>query len=118
MINQDVPLESVLKYIKQDRDKFKDKLTKIIPYAKKISAENEQLKDTIVKLEIRIARQEEQIKSMTRETMKSSIYQALQERYNKLKKDKTELLLQIGKMHREWREHNQSLIWIQEDYAW
>lgn len=36
MMNQEVPLEAVLKYIKQDRDKYKEKLETLMEYTKSL----------------------------------------------------------------------------------
>lgn len=36
MIENDIPIEGVLKYIKRERDKYKDKLETLIPYTKSL----------------------------------------------------------------------------------
>lgn len=36
MIENDIPIEGVLKYIKRERDKYKDKLETLVPYTKSL----------------------------------------------------------------------------------
>ena len=45
MLNEDLPLEAVLKYIKRDRDKYKAKLERLIPYTKSLEERLERASD-------------------------------------------------------------------------
>ena len=41
--SKDIPIEAVLKYIKEDRDKYKAKLEQLIPYTKSLEARIKEL---------------------------------------------------------------------------
>ena len=43
MIQNDIPIEGVLKYIKRERDKYKEKLETLIPYTKSLEAKLKEL---------------------------------------------------------------------------
>ena len=43
MMENDIPIEGVLKYIKRDRDKYKEKLETLVPYTKSLEAKLKEL---------------------------------------------------------------------------
>ena len=42
-MENDIPIEGVLKYIKRDRDKYKEKLETLVPYTKSLEAKLKEL---------------------------------------------------------------------------
>lgn len=100
-VQNDIPLEALLKYIKAERDDCMAKLDKLIPYTKALEKEVASLKEQLQKKLETIDKQETRINELNREIIHSPMYKALQERYIRVKRDNTILQLQIGKLNRE-----------------
>ena len=88
--NQDVPLEAVLKYIKQDRDKYKAKLDELIPYTKSLEKkvkvleedgveDAKKLKNKMALLEARNIGLEAELKALRTNYKQSEWYKDLKE---------------------------------------
>ena len=88
-LQDNLPIETVVRYLKKERDSYKAKLEKLIPYAHSLENENKSLRGTIQKHEKEIAK-------LSSEISKTSMYKSLQEKYCAVKRDNKILLQKLG----------------------
>ena len=90
MKSHDIPLEAVLKWIKKERDSYKAKLDRLVPYTKSLEQRNREL-------EIENTRLRKENSGLASDITKSTIYKGLNERYVKVKRDKETLLEKLAR---------------------
>ena len=92
--NGQVPLEALLKYVVKERDKYKEKMELVSDYAKRLEKDKASLQKEVESLR-------KQVSMLSREVTKTPIYQGLNERYIRVKRDKETLILQIAKLQKK-----------------
>ena len=89
-MNEDIPLEAVLKYIKEDRDRYKAKLERLEPYTKELERTIAELKELLSAPDVHTAWQRiaelrrENINLRARKEKKDREYEALLLENNRL----------------------------------
>lgn len=111
MKSHDIPLEAVLKWIKKERDSYKAKLDRLVPYTKSLEQRNREL-------EIENTRLRKENSGLASDITKSTIYKGLMERYVKVKRDKETLLEKLARHEKRYhgmtpRKMSSSSIWAE-----
>lgn len=87
-MNSEVPVEAIVKYIKRERDQYKEKLDKLVPYTKQLEAWSSNMEKNIR------AEYESQIQSLSKRLENQMVENA------RLLKEKTALIMDYHKS--EW----------------
>ena len=97
----DIPLEAVLKWIKKERDQYKNKLDTLIPYTHTLETKVRALEKEVSTLRNEVAK-------VSHDVTTSVLYKTLNERYAKACHDKNILLVELGKYRMEEKDHRTS----------
>lgn len=95
--NKGVPIEAVLKYIKNDRDKYKEKLSVVSDYAKGLEVRIKSLQKTI-------DAQDEEILTLEQKLAENEVSKADMANLHQLKKENEFMHAELSRFRTDYRE--------------
>lgn len=102
-INNDIPIEGVLKWIRAERDTLQRKLDQIVPYAKRLEKEVETLKEQKQGVQKQFSDLQKQFSDLqgrqAKDLNKIPEFKAMREKYVRVKEYNTALNNLVGKLH-------------------
>lgn len=88
-MNEDIPIEAILKYIKRDRDHYKLQAETVRRYAegleadiRALAAENKSLRDSIDSQKEKIQAYRDELAAVSQDVTQSAVYKRLLQKYN------------------------------------
>ena len=93
--------EYLLKYMKAERDKALGRAGQLKKRCNDLKAENKRLEDENTQLKDKLAKYDRRISMLTSEVMHTPPYKDLMEKYVRIKRDNTDLLIKIGQLQKD-----------------